>query len=136
MTLRQNQVLITFRSSRPELFYWKGKGVLKNVTKFKEKHLYRKPIFNKVARLRPATSLKNRPRHRFFLMNFVKFLRTTLFAEHERWLLLNFPFFYLCKNVGLNITTCLLFCLFRYQGLSGSKLFIKFIRMTIYWDLK
>ena len=103
-----------FQKQSPRAVLLKRKSVLKNVTKFKKNHLYRKLIFNKVARLKPATSSKNRPRHRFFPMNFVKFLRTTLFAEHERWLFLNFPFFNLCKNVGLNITTCLLFCLFRY----------------------
>ena len=34
------------------------KGVLTNVTKFTEKHLCQSLLFNKVAGLRPATSLK------------------------------------------------------------------------------
>ena len=34
------------------------KGVLRNFTKFTEKHLCQGPIFNKVAGLRPATLLR------------------------------------------------------------------------------
>ena len=38
--------------------------------------------------LRPATLLKNRLWHRYFPVNFTKFLRTPFFTEHLRWLLL------------------------------------------------
>ena len=38
--------------------------------------------------IRPATLLKKRPWHRFFPVNFVKFLRTHFFIEHLWWLLL------------------------------------------------
>ena len=72
------------RSSRPELFC--KKGVLKKFTKFTGKHLCQSLFFNKVASLRPATLLKKRLWHRCFLVNFVKFLRTTFFIEHFRWL--------------------------------------------------
>ena len=45
-------------------------------------------LFNKVAGLRPATLLKKGLWHRSFPVNFVKFLRTPLYIEHLRWLLL------------------------------------------------
>ena len=63
----------TDRSSRPEVFC--KKGALRNFTKFTRKHLYQGLFFNKVAGLRPATSLKKRPWQRCFPMNFVKFSR-------------------------------------------------------------
>ena len=65
------------------------KGVLRNLTKFTGKQLYQSLFFNKVANLRPATLLKKRLWHRYFPVNFVKFLRTPLFTEHLWWLLLN-----------------------------------------------
>ena len=49
---------ISARSSRPEVFC--EKGVLRNFTKFTGKHLCQSLSFNKVAGLRPATSLKKR----------------------------------------------------------------------------
>ena len=70
-TVKVNKSLTIFeiaRSSRPEVFY--RKGVLRNFTKFAGKHLCQSLFFNKV--------------------NFAKFLRTHFFAEHLRWLLLNF----------------------------------------------
>ena len=74
------------RSSRPEVFC--KKGVLRNFTKFKGKHLCQSLFFNKVAGLRPATLLKKRLWHRCFPVNFAKFLRTSFLTEHLRWLLL------------------------------------------------
>ena len=56
------------------MFY--EKGVLKNFEKFTKKHLCVSLLFNKVAGLRPATLLKNRPYLRCFPVNFSKFLRT------------------------------------------------------------
>ena len=56
-----------YRGSRPELFC--KKGVLRNFTKFTKKHLCQ------------------RVWHRWFPVNFVKFLRTTFFIEHLWWLL-------------------------------------------------
>ena len=52
-------------------------GVLKKFTKFTGKHLCQRLFFNKVAGLRPVTLLKKRLWHRYFPVNFVKFLRTT-----------------------------------------------------------
>ena len=51
-------------------------GVLKNFAEFLGKHLSQSLFFNKVAGLRPATSLKERLRYRCFSLNFAKFLRT------------------------------------------------------------
>ena len=62
------------RSSRPELFC--KKGILRNSEKFTGNHLCQRHFFNKVAALRR------------FPVSFVKFLRTTFFTEHLRWLLL------------------------------------------------
>ena len=52
------------------------KGILGNFEKFTGNHLCQRHFFNKVAGLRR------------FPVNFVKFLRTTVFTEHLRWLLL------------------------------------------------
>ena len=64
----------THRSSHPEIFC--KKGVLKNFAKFTGKHLCQCLVFNTVAGLRPATSLKKRLWHTYFPVNFAKFLRT------------------------------------------------------------
>ena len=71
------------RSSHPEVFC--KKGVLKNLTKFKGKHLCQRLFFNKV-----ATLLKKRLWHRCFPVNFVKFLRTPISTEDLWWLLLKY----------------------------------------------
>ena len=68
----------SFKSSRPELFC--KKGVLKNFTKFRGKHLCQSLFFNKVADLSPTTLLKKRLWHRCFPVNFSKFLRTPFFS--------------------------------------------------------
>ena len=64
--------------------------VLRNFTKFRGKHLCQSFFFNKVAGLRSATLFKKRLRHRCFLMNFVKFLRTTFLQDTSGRLFLNF----------------------------------------------
>ena len=74
------------RSSRPKVFC--KKGVLRNFTKFTGKHLYQSLFLNKVAGLRPATLLKKRLWHRYFPVNFAKFLRAPFLTEHLWWLLL------------------------------------------------
>ena len=61
------------------------KGVLKNFTKFTGKHLCRSVFFNK------ETLLKKRLWHRYFPVDFVKFLRTPFFIEHLWWLVLDIP---------------------------------------------
>ena len=63
------------------------KGVLRNFAKFTGKHMRQSLFFNKVASLRPVTLLKKRLWHRGFPVNFAKFLRTSFFTEHLRWLL-------------------------------------------------
>ena len=74
------------RSSLPEVFY--KNGVYRNFAKFTGKNLCQSLIFNKVAGIRPATLLKKRPWHRFYPVNFAKFLRTPYFTKYFRWLLL------------------------------------------------
>ena len=64
--------------------------LLKNFTKFTGKHLCQSFFFNKVARLRSATLLKKRLWHTCFLVNFVKFLRTTFLQNISGRLFLNF----------------------------------------------
>ena len=75
------------RSSRAEMFC--KKGVFRNFAKFTEKHLCQSLIFNKFAGLRPATLLKKRLWHRYFSVNFAKFLRTPFLTQHLQWLLLH-----------------------------------------------
>ena len=87
------QQMIISRRSRPEVFC--KKGVLKNFTKFTEKHLCQSLFFNKAAGL-PAFLLKKR-------LKFVNFLRTPISIEHLRWLLLIF-FVLMTKNVWVSMT--------------------------------
>ena len=58
------------------------KGVLRNFTKFTGKYLCQSLFFNKVAGLRPATSLKKKPWYRCCPVNFAKFLKNTFSTEH------------------------------------------------------
>ena len=62
--------------------------VLKNFVKFTGKKLCQSPFFNKVAGLRPVTSLKKRL-WQMFSCEFREIFRNTFFTEHLRWLLLN-----------------------------------------------
>ena len=49
-------------------------------------------FLNKVTSLRPATLIKTRLWHKYFPVNFAKFLRKPFLTEHLRWLLLKiFP---------------------------------------------
>ena len=66
----------------------KEKPVPKNFPKFTGKKLCQSLLFNKIAGLRPATSLKRRLWHRCFLMNFAKFLRTPFLQNTSGGLLL------------------------------------------------
>ena len=45
-------------------------------------------LFNKVAGLKTLHFIKKRLQHKYFPVNFRKFLKTTFFTEHLRWLLL------------------------------------------------
>ena len=74
------------RSSRSEVFC--EKCFIKNFAKFTGKHLFQSVVFNKVSGLRPAALLKKRLWHRCFPVNFAKFLRTAIFIEYLRLLLL------------------------------------------------
>ena len=64
------------------------KGVLRNLARFTGKHLCHSLFLNKVGGLRPATLLKKRLWHMFFLVNFAKFLRTTFLQNTSGRLLL------------------------------------------------
>ena len=66
-----------FWSSCPEVFC--KKGVLRNFAKFTGKHLYQRLFFNKVAGL-ACNFIKKNLWHRYFPVNFVKFLRTPFFT--------------------------------------------------------
>ena len=70
-------------------------GVLKSPQNLQE-NTYARVFSNKVADLRPATLLKNRLWHRFFPVNFAKFLGRLFLTQHLRWLFL--PVTY-CKPV-------------------------------------
>ena len=65
------------------------KGVLRNLTKFTWNHLCQSLFFNEIADLRPATLFKKGLWHRFFPVNFAKFLRTPFLTKHLWWLLLD-----------------------------------------------
>ena len=72
--------------SRSEVFC--RKGVSQKFRKIHRKTPVPKSLFNKVAGLRPVTSLKKEPWHRCFPVNFAKFLRAPFIIEHLWWLLL------------------------------------------------
>ena len=57
------------------------KGILRNFTKFTEKHLFQNLFFDKVTGFRPAPLRKKRLWHRCFPLNFAKLLRT-LFLQN------------------------------------------------------
>ena len=69
---------------------FRKKGALRSFAKFTGKYLCRSLCFNNVTGLRPATILKKRVWHRYFLMNFAKSLRTLFLTEQLQWLLLLF----------------------------------------------
>ena len=64
-----------FRNIRPDMFC--KKGVLKNVTKFTGKHLYRSLVFNKFADLRPATLFKKWTLTQVFSCEFCEIFKNT-----------------------------------------------------------
>ena len=68
---------------------FRKKGVLTNFAKFTGKHMCQSLFFNKVADLRVATLLKKRLWHRYFPVNFAKFLRTP-FSQNTSGQLLPF----------------------------------------------
>ena len=74
------------RSSRSQMFF--KIDVPKKFANITGKHLCQSPFFNKVANLMPPTLLKKRLQYRCFPVNFAKLLRTPLFLQHLRWLLL------------------------------------------------
>ena len=45
-------------------------------------------VFNKVASLQADCFIKKRLQHRYFLVDFAKFLKTPFFTKHLQWLLL------------------------------------------------
>ena len=87
------------RSNHPEVFC--KKGVLGNFTKFKGKHQCQGLFFNKVKGLRPATLLKKRIWHRYFPVNYTKFLRTNFLKNTSGRL-----FLFLNNHRALRLAEC------------------------------
>ena len=81
-------------------------GVLKNFSKFTEKHLVRVFLLTKL-QLKPGTLLKKRLWHRCFLANFVKFLRRTFLQKHL-WATASDIFNKLIRNEKLATSDCLI----------------------------
>ena len=75
-----------YRTSHLE--YFSKICVFKTFAKVTEKYLCRSLFLDKFARLWPVTLFIKRLRHKRFPMNFGKFLRTHLYRENIRWLLL------------------------------------------------
>ena len=76
-----------FQKQPPEVFC--KKGVLRNFTKFRGKHLCQ-DLFFKVAGMRSVTLLKKRLWHRCLPVNFAKFLRTPFLQNISRPMFLYF----------------------------------------------
>ena len=93
---RLNIVMIKEQSKQEVTYIYRSshrrcsvkKDVFRNFTKFTGKHLRQSLFFNKVAGLSPTTLLKKRLWHRFFPVNFVKFLRTAFLQNGSGQLLL------------------------------------------------
>ena len=68
----------------------------------------RTSFFNKVSSLSPTTLFKKRLQHKCFPMKFRNFLRTSLFIEHLRWLLLMMQNFFINFFGDLRISLGLL----------------------------
>ena len=81
-----NFVNSSVRSSRPKVFC--KKRVFLEISQNSQKNTCASFFFNKVAGLRSATLLKKILWHRYFPMNFAKFLRKPFPTKHLRWLLL------------------------------------------------
>ena len=85
--------LLNFASLKKILQKKSSGGILlrrcfRNFAKFTGKHMCQRVLVNKVSGLSSATLLKKTLWHRGFPANLAKFLRTPLFTEHLRWLLL------------------------------------------------
>ena len=63
-------------------------GALRNFAKVTGKHLWQSLFFNKVAGVRSANLLKMSLWHRYFPVDFAKFLRTLSLTDHLWWPLL------------------------------------------------
>ena len=79
------KLTIQIQKQPPEMCY--KKGVLKIFCKIHRKTPVSESLFNKVARLRPATLIKKKLWHKCFPVNFAKFLRTP-FLQNTPWRLL------------------------------------------------
>ena len=84
------KITALFRSSHQKCSI--KKGVLKNFTKFKGKHLCQSLFFNKVADFRPSTLLKKRLWRRCFSVNFLKFVRIPFLQSTSGRLFLSIVF--------------------------------------------
>ena len=65
----------TLLQKQPQEMFYK-KEVIKDLTKFTEKHLCRGLFFNKAAGLMSSTLFKKRLQHRYFSVNFRNLIRT------------------------------------------------------------
>lgn len=82
MIIFRIHTFIIFRSSRQKEF--SKKFVLKNFANFSGKRLCRRVFYNKVAGLQPTTVFKSRLPHKFFPVNFARYLRKSLVPASER----------------------------------------------------
>ena len=91
--LKKNRIValkpfISFQKQPTEVFF--KKGVLRNFAKFTGKHLLQSPFLNEVAGPEPAILLKKILCHRFFPVNFAKFLRKSFLHNTSGQPLLSF----------------------------------------------
>ena len=101
------------------------KVVFENFAKFTGKHLYQSYFFNKVAGLRPATLLKNRPWHRYFPVNLAKFLRTPFLQNTSGQLLKKKGFFKLAPIKSVKTACVCIVFFFHYFKYYGQKIFFQ-----------
>ena len=93
--LRRIWITLSLRFSYAEAVVWRCsvKNVFLKVSQnSQKKHLCQNIFLNTVAALVPVTLFKKRPWHRYFPVNFKKFLRT-LFIQNTSWRLLLYAVF-------------------------------------------
>ena len=104
------------RSSRPEVFC--RKGVLRNFSKFTEKHLCQSLFLNKVLGLRPATLLKRTLWRKCFPVKFCEISKSTIFYRTPTVAASEKLAFFQIKQIGFrgaietSFLTCLIFIQF------------------------
>ena len=87
-----------------------SKQVYLKISHYSKKKYVLKSLSDKVVGLKVCNYIKNRLQHRCFPVNFGKFLRTSVFIEHFRWLLLTTVLNITDQKIWWRFVTSLIAC--------------------------